>query len=695
MNYKKILASALSAAVAFSAMSFSAFAATTLNLNVDKTSAAAGDTVTVSLPFSDLGKTVNAITVDLEYDDEAFEYVSTSYPNFFNLMSNKTDNVGDGAPNGKVSYSKDDMDCTVMSGDLFEATFRVKSGAAGGSKDFKITSALVGSNDASTLFSTSNGDTVTPKTITIQAPRKIEAPSVTVNGDKTASWINSDSEATPAEYKVVLYKDGTAVYETKTTTTTFDFSSKVDVSAMYNVGVTALQTSSLFTDSDEAKGTNTKFTVNSTVTPDSRAYVTGSGPITFTLGLNGNALSSVKIGSSDVAYTESDGIVTIQEANVKAGTYTFTFNYSGSEVNTVNVPVTVTTAADSAILVFAEREKTDNTYQTDDTTANDGSNDGLIVVTNGVDPVTGFLSAQFSINNAADAGFDKVDYEIIPADGYSLLYDEEADIYEINVKPVNGTAPSIKENNAGEGIVIGKLVRKGNSYGKGTITASPILITVEKSDNTYKTLNGTNLSFQYNIPEPTEKLNVNVNFTLPTLTSNGADYQNMTVNLYSARLGNIELALGNNDGSAPVYTSEDGKIKATLTSSDNKYVLALEGLPKFEAYTVSIKGDGYRDAKAQFVLNEETTVNFWNNANDSDIPFITKASEKKFGKVNFLAGDIIMNGTIDLYDLSAVSSYYGKKGITAGDAQYIQYDLNRDGGVDIIDITMLLAGWAR
>ena len=54
-----------------------------------------------------------------------------------------------------------------------------------------------------------------------------------------------------------------------------------------------------------------------------------------------------------------------------------------------------------------------------------------------------------------------------------------------------------------------------------------------------------------------------------------------------------------------------------------------------------------------------------------------------------------MNGVIDLYDLSAVSSYYGKTGLTAGDADYIQYDLNRDGKVNIIDITMLLAGWAE
>ena len=164
--------------------------------------------------------------------------------------------------------------------------------------------------------------------------------------------------------------------------------------------------------------------------------------------------------------------------------------------------------------------------------------------------------------------------------------------------------------------------------------------------------------------------------------------------LYSARLGSIEMALGND---VAAYTSEDGKITASVTAEENGYKVEFEDLPAFEAYTVSISGDGYRDAKAQFVLNEETTVNFWNNANDSDRVFISKkdsGTEKMVAK-NFLAGDIIMNNVIDLYDLSAVSSYFGKKGLSADEEQYIQYDLNRDGKVDIIDITMLLAGWAE
>ena len=125
--------------------------------------------------------------------------------------------------------------------------------------------------------------------------------------------------------------------------------------------------------------------------------------------------------------------------------------------------------------------------------------------------------------------------------------------------------------------------------------------------------------------------------------------------------------------------------------------MTLEKLPAFDKYTVFVSGDGYRDAKAQFDLNENTTVDFWSNANDSEIAQVTKATSGivKTAKKNFLAGDIIMNGVIDLYDLSAVSSYYGKSNLTAGDKDYIQYDLNRDGKVDLDDISILLAGWAE
>lgn len=687
MNFKKMIASGAAAAMMLASLSISAFAALTtdnLALKADKTEAAAGNEVYISLRMNDNNTGyITGIGAKLSYDEDAFEFVSAKSDFLPTLTMN--------AANGVLGLAATADSNTITTGDLFYATFKVKNGAEGGAKDFTLTELLLTENDAESEINATASVTTATVTVNIKAPRKIHTPSVSIAGKK-ATWTCDDTEAKPTKYKVVLYKDGAAVYETEVAGTEYDFASKVDTSAKYNVKVTALQTSSLYTNSDEAEAGETVITVDSAVTPTSKDYVTGSGDFVLTMDLNGNTLDSISGLTVDTDYTVSGNTVTIKGDKLTSTTYNFKFVYDGKEVNTVAVTVNVTEAADAATLVLAERQL--NNYSTNDTVANDGSEDGLIVISNSVLPVTNFLGVQFTINNTKADGYDAVEYEIVPADGFTVLCDESG-MYEINVKPVNGITPSVKENNVGEGIVIAKLVRKGNSYGKGEIKAGNITVTVEKSDNTYAKLTADSFSFLYDIPEPTEKLNVNVNFTLPTLTSNAADYQSMTVTLYSARLGNIELALAENDGTAPVYKSEDEKIKATLKSSDNKYELVVEGLPKFEAYTVSIKGDGYRDAKAQFVLNEETTVNFWNNAYDTEVPFITKASEKKFDKVNFLAGDIIMNGVIDLYDLSAVSSYYGKSGLTADDTDYIQYDLNRDGKVDLIDITMLLAGWAR
>ena len=56
---------------------------------------------------------------------------------------------------------------------------------------------------------------------------------------------------------------------------------------------------------------------------------------------------------------------------------------------------------------------------------------------------------------------------------------------------------------------------------------------------------------------------------------------------------------------------------------------------------------------------------------------------------NFVVGDIVMDYTVDEYDLAAVTSYYGMYGLEDAD-KYIKYDLNRDGNIDIIDVHYVL-----
>lgn len=684
MNFKKILASVLATSLVASAVSIGAFAATTLSLTASKTEVARGDEFTITLPMNaDNTKSVQAVSAGLKYNDAKFDFVSAE-SDFVQLPAAVVNVTG-----GVVLMSNANVAGTTATGRVFEAKFRVKTDAIGGSEEFSVQSISI-SDAAGTFFGDSND--ISAVSVEIKAPTQLATPAVTIDDDKKATW-----PAVPdaAEYNVSLLKNGTEILNRNQATCELDFASYVTETAKYDVIVKANQNGSLHLASEASASAAKAFLVEPTITPTTKEYVKGSGGFDVTMTLNGNTFDGIDGLTDGTDYTtKSNSVVHINESALTADT-TLAFKFSntvGLNVTDKTVTVTVKDAADAVTLVFAEREKTAG-YADDDTVANDGTNDGLIVVTNGTQPVVNFLGAQFTVTNTADVNYDKVEYDIVPADGYVLLHDEETGMYEINVKPVNGVAPAVSENIAGEGIVIGKLVRKGTGYGKGTITAGNIVITVEKSDNSYKKIAGTNYSFLYDIPEPTEKLNVNVGFDkLPTEIKEKA-YQKMSVTLYSARLGNIAIDLGED---AADYASEDGKITATVTDAENKFGIAFEGLPAFEAYTVSIKGDGYRDAKAQFVLNEETTVNFWNNAYESGQVFISKVGgEETLATTNFLAGDVIMNGVIDLYDLSAVSSYFGKKGLTKDTAQYIQYDLNRDGRVDITDITMLLAGWAQ
>ena len=74
------------------------------------------------------------------------------------------------------------------------------------------------------------------------------------------------------------------------------------------------------------------------------------------------------------------------------------------------------------------------------------------------------------------------------------------------------------------------------------------------------------------------------------------------------------------------------------------------------AYTVTISGAGYRTARHTVTMTTDKTLNFWNNVKDSAEAIETGKGTKK---TNFLAGDIVMDNNINIYDLSAVVSYFG------------------------------------
>lgn len=698
MNFKKIIASALSAAMVISSMALTAFADATLTLEASKSAVVRGDSFTVSLPI-DVSKNVGAADIDLDYDESVFtcEGATTA---FGDIVYNGAKDVNG---NLVVGMSINDVNIAKKTGKLFTVTFKTKTDAVGGSYDFTVTNPSIsdGVGDIDTF-------TVTSVSVEIKAPEQLAAPVVTIDHDtKKATWANVTNAA---DYNVVLTKGTEELYNNNqgaaaTGDNTFEFTKYVTETADYTVTVTANQNGSMYLASNAGTATE-RYVVGAEISITNKDYVLGSDGFDVVITPNGNAFNGITGLTAGSDYTENGNVIHINESYLATISGTAELEFAFATGASPKLTVNVTPAATGATFILAERAvPADSKYFTDakqdiDTDANDGTTEGLIVIADPEAPVTNLLGTQFTISNNADVGYDSVDYEIVPADGFALLYDEATGLYEINVKPVDGVRPAISEETAGKGIVIGKLIYKGG-YGKGTIKAENIKLTVEKSDNTYKEIDATNAGFEfkYDIPEPSANLTVNVNLGRHyTKVDNAKAYQNMKLRVYSARLGFIDFDLGTD---SVAYNEKNGTLQTTgkveYDADAKTYTLTLENLPAFDKYTVFVSGDGYRDAKAQFDLNENTTVDFWSNANDSEIAQITKEGSGivKTESKNFLAGDIIMNGVIDLYDLSAVSSYYGKSNLTAGDKDYIQYDLNRDGKVDLDDISILLAGWAE
>lgn len=695
MNFKKILASALSVAAIATGVALTAFAAADLELVASKSEVVAGDTFTVSLPIEATAN-VGAAEVLLNYNGAAF------------ICEDITTEFGDIIPNTEAnpaSMSITDTKALKKSGKLFVATFKVKDDATGGSKEFSIAKDVAGHPFfvKDVLGNQVTSETINNVSVLVKAPEHLADPTVTIDrATKSASW-NAVEHA--ADYNVVLQKNGVELYNNNQAAVTFDFAKFVTETGTYKVIVTANQNGSLYLASKNPGEDSADFVVPAVLSITEKDYVAGSNGFDVVITLNGNTFTGIegltKGTDENADYTVAGNVVHINEKALSESK-TLTFNFTGCDALTLEVKVTP--AATGATLILAERTATDKYFneskQDADIVANDGSEEGLIVVADPTAPVTNFLGVQFTISNNADVGYDAVDYEIVPADGFALLYDEATGLYEINVKPVDGVRPAVSEAAAGKGIVIGKLVYNGG-YGQGTISAENVMLTVEKSDNTYKEISATNAGFEfkYDIPEPSKNLKVIVDLSKHyAKVDNVKAYQNMKLRVYSARLGFIDFDLGTD---SVAYSEKNGTLETTGAVAydpvKKTYTLTLEKLPAFDKYTVFVSGDGYRDAKVQFDLNEDTTVNFWNNANDSAIAEISKATSGivKTAKKNFLAGDIIMNGVIDIYDLSAVSSYYGKSNLTAGDKDFIQYDLNRDGKVNLDDISILLAGWAE
>ena len=195
------------------------------------------------------------------------------------------------------------------------------------------------------------------------------------------------------------------------------------------------------------------------------------------------------------------------------------------------------------------------------------------------------------------------------------------------------------------------------------------------------TLDVSNQLTDVTIQKPVQKLTVNVAFN-NAIKDNAAAYQDMTV------------TVNGSDLAAPIVTKLGTGVAFDATHSVYTVTIA-DQLTKNYAYTVTVEGAGYRTARYTVTMTADKTLNFWNNVKDTVIAIEEGNTTASKVTKNFLAGDIVKDGKINIYDLSAVVSYFGTTNATGAVSPNAKYDLNRDGVIDSKDVAYVLVSWGE
>lgn len=315
-----------------------------------------------------------------------------------------------------------------------------------------------------------------------------------------------------------------------------------------------------------------------------------------------------------------------------------------------------------------------------------------------VNSVTKLESGEFTVD-ITTVGNVKYDYELTPNTGLTFDY---SDGEKVLFKRTNGNTSYLEPEmvNGTYRVLIGSIKVTGAGQGKVALKnpiANRHIIDGDDEDNVALEVYVREAESAYNIKIPTANLEVVIDFR-NAVTDNSYLYQNMMLTVSGADLTDtITIMLGND--SPEISVDEPYKVSENVTAapmSDNKYIVALDGILSVnKTYTVSVKGEGYRTARYTINMTGDKRIYFWNNV--ADTPTAVEkdnASSKK--TTTFLAGDIVKDNEINIYDLSAVVSYFGEEGISIlHRPEYIKYDLNRDGKIDSIDVAYVLVSWGK
>ena len=192
---------------------------------------------------------------------------------------------------------------------------------------------------------------------------------------------------------------------------------------------------------------------------------------------------------------------------------------------------------------------------------------------------------------------------------------------------------------------------------------------------------------------PTRNLSIKVDFPNAVVDQKIA-YQDMTVVISGSDLEeNITIALGSDATKVDLTIANKKPASYEAKFVNGAYEIdVLNALTKDTSYTVIVSGAGYRTARYTVTMTEDKALRFWNNVMD-EAQFVEIGKDSSKVNVTFLAGDIVKDNNINIYDLSAVVSYFGQKNDTTAYSNYAKYDLNRDGVIDSKDVAYVLVSW--
>ena len=386
-------------------------------------------------------------------------------------------------------------------------------------------------------------------------------------------------------------------------------------------------------------------------------------------------------------YHVVNGVAEKVESTTDNNTVTFTApSFSTYAITYTPVPMAKENITSKVGVTFTKVEDTENQYYVTLKALDDNKN------------INRFMSSDLVFKNESTG----VDYEITPAANINAnVVKEDGASREYHFE-MNG---SVASSATGSEITLGTITFNGFGTVKLSVNEGytsehsvNIVNTAKASDNIVDnyTVSGNTLlvnsavekgTIDTEIKPETENLTVTVSFP-NAVKNNAAAYQNMKVTVSGNGVNEVAELGTDANFTEPKTTGTEVTPGYYTVNFENKLV-------KNNTYTVTVSGAGYRTARYTVSMTGNKELNFWNNVKTA--PMVIERDSTGTGvNTNFLAGDIVKDGQINIYDLSAVVSYFGTNGLSASNhPEYAKYDLNRDGVIDSMDVAYVLVSWGK